>query len=162
MQNDSIIKKIIQDMFKVDQGLRMYPDPNNILPMDESGLTLSSYSIYMIDTCNNYRIHKLIKDFGYPTTKIVDRDTLSNFWLLIQHQDYDIELQNRCLQNCDFTPREIALLTDRICINRGQPQQYGTQFHFVDGDRKLYDIQEPDNLSVRRQSLGLSDDEVFT
>ncbi|MDF1497088.1 MAG: hypothetical protein P1P90_03425 [Patescibacteria group bacterium] len=157
MQNFDFLKKLIKDMLKVDQGLRMYPNTNEILPVNEQGLTLSNYSIYLADACHNYRIHRLIEDFGYPKQETVGPEVMKDFWLLVQHQDYDLKLQQNCLENCDFEPSQKAYLIDRTRMQQGLPQIYGTQYIMINGERKLYKVEDPDNLAVRKKEVGIED-----
>ena len=59
------------------------------------------------------------------------------FWLLIQHQDNDVELQKQCLKRCNFELKNNAFLTDRVLINQGKKQIYGTQFIGEIKDKKM-------------------------
>lgn len=52
---------------------------------------------------------------------------MAAFWILIQHQDYDVALQKACLKRCDFERKHREYLTDRIALNEGRKQTYGTQ-----------------------------------
>ena len=59
------------------------------------------------------------------------------FSVLIIHQDSDINLQKKCLEFCDFSPKDKAYLTDRVLVNGGQKQIYGTQFQLDAGAKRL-------------------------
>ena len=87
-----------------------------------------NYLVYLIDAVNNFRIKELIKNFGYPTSKLIGKVGMQDFWLLIQHQDEDIELQKRCLKHCNFDKNEMEHLTDRILIKENKKQKFNTQF----------------------------------
>lgn len=57
-------------------------------------------------------------------------------WLLIQHADSDVEFQQYCLELMErevesggVAKSDVAFLTDRILVNKGKPQLYGTQFY---------------------------------
>jgi len=111
-------------MAKIDQEIRF-------LAKKVSGknqkLTVANYAIYAIDLGHNGVIHRLIKKFGYPTKKLIGTEALKAFWLLIQHQDTDSWLQEECLKKCDFDKTEKEHLTDRVLINGGKAQRFGTQ-----------------------------------
>ncbi|MFA6446869.1 MAG: DUF6624 domain-containing protein [Patescibacteria group bacterium] len=143
--NEQLVS-LIKDMTRVDQDLRLKA---------KDGQELLNHLIYLVDTSHNYRIHKLINDTGYPSTSLVGSETMKDFWLLIQHQDYDPSLQQACLENCDFGPKEKAFLTDRICMNNNLPQLYGTQYKLIDGVRSLYDIKDLAKVNTLRESVGL-------
>ena len=126
---NKIILKTIEEMYEIDQSLRKKAG---------SGGKLNTYNylIYMVDLLHNQRIKNLIKKIGYPTKVKVGDDILFKFWLLIQHQDNDIQLQKECLKKCDFNPKEKTYLTDRILIKEGGKQKYGTQRGFPVKDRR--------------------------
>lgn len=125
-------------MVGVDQDLRLQAKP---------GKELINYMIYAIDAVHNYRIKDIIKNYGYPTQKMIGAKGMSDFWLLIQHQDYDLKLQEECSKNCDFSPENKAYLVDRILVNNGLKQRYGTQLNQPIEDQK--------NVDERRKSVGL-------
>ena len=52
-------------------------------------------------------------------------------------------------------PRDLAYLSDRVLMHRGQPQIYGTQYLVVDGQLSLWQVRDPDRLDQRRSALGL-------
>ena len=52
-------------------------------------------------------------------------------------------------------PVDFAYLTDRVRINAGRPQLYGTQLELVDGRRRPRPIERPDTVDRRREALGM-------
>lgn len=109
-----------------------------------------------IDAANNRRIHGFIAAYGYPTQSLVGSDAMVDFWLIVQHQDEDLTLQEACLENCDFAPAEMAHLTDRVRVNRGEPQEYGTQLmRASDGSKASRPIRDPAGVATRRAAAGL-------
>lgn len=50
----------------------------------------------------------------------------------------------------------IAYLTDRVRVNRGQPQIYGTQFTIYDnGEYGPRTIEDVENVDERRREMGI-------
>lgn len=43
-------------------------------------------------------IKKIIGEYGWSGTSVVGKDGSHEFWLLVQHQDKDVELQLECLK----------------------------------------------------------------
>jgi hypothetical protein len=111
MKKDIFLQRVLE-MAKVDQDLRF------------SG---QKYLVYVTDFVHGQRLRGLIREYGYPTQKTLGKEGMAAFWLLIQHQDYDLELQKACLQKCDFEKSHFEHLTDRILVNEGKKQRYGTQ-----------------------------------
>ena len=50
---------------------------------------------------------------------------------------------------------ELAYLTDRVLVHRGEPQRYGTQFMIRNGPAEPYPIADEENLDRRRADAGL-------
>lgn len=138
----------ILEMAEVDQGARFRAGE------DED--KLSNYVVYIIDTIHNYRIRRIIEEYGYPTKKLVGKKSMNAFWLLVQHQDFDLNLQEDCLEKCDFDPKDKALLTDRVLVNNGKKQIYGTQFFRNNkGGFDPRPIKDRKNLDKLRKEVGL-------
>jgi len=110
-------------------------------------LTIKNYMVYLVDLVNNDLIKHIIKENGYPTQKMIGKKGIKAFWLLIQHQDNDVELQKQCLEQCDFELENKAFLIDRVLINQGKKQIYGTQF--------IGEIKDKNNVDKRRAKIGL-------
>lgn len=82
---------------------------------------------------NSLWLKKIINKIGWPSEQLVGIKGEQSAWLIAQHSP-DITLQQRCLELIKRLPltkerREyIEYLTDRILINKGENQIYGTQF----------------------------------
>lgn len=150
LKNDSLTK-IIDEMVRVDQAAR-----RNAMDNSNQRQTFYNHIIYLIDFVNGQRTKDLIKKYGYPTKKMVGEQSMKNFWLLIQHQDFNPDLQKTCLKKCDFEPSNKAYLTDRVLINSGKKQIYGTQFHKDEkGEMKPLPIKDEFSVDKRRKKMGL-------
>ncbi len=56
----------------------------------------------------------------------------------------------------DASPANLAYLTDRVRMHRGEPQLYGTQYRYTeDSGLGLYQVADPELLDERRASVGL-------
>jgi cytidyltransferase-like protein len=115
-----------------------------------------------IDTQNGKRLREIINEFGWPGVSLVGVEGTSAMWLLVQHQDLNIELQKECLellhkaiQGYESPMRNYAYLLDRVNMNQKLPQVYGTQWVQEDGKYVLYQVEDMDNLDKRRFEAGL-------
>jgi hypothetical protein len=85
-------------------------------------------------------------------------------WLIVQHSDHDPEWQRAMLETLrprvargDMQPSYYAYLVDRVAVNAGRPQTYGTQGRCVGpGDWQPKTVAEPEALDRRRAEVGLS------
>jgi len=83
---------------------------------------------------NSNELNLIIKKIGWPNIEKVGKQGAEAAWLIAQHSDGDINFQKRCLKLIEkeieknAIPRHyFAYLYDRICINLGKTQLYGTQ-----------------------------------
>jgi len=150
MSNKKLAKYIIE-LANVDQGVRSLRFKNPELVKG-----IPNYLVYAVDGVNNMRIKKIIEDYGYPTQKLIGKQAMDSFLILVQSQNFDLDLQKACLENCDFRPKLKAHLIDKVLLNSGKKQIYGTQFQ---RDKNLNSIPRPiqdiKNLDKRRKSVGL-------
>lgn len=127
------------------------------------GITKENLIVYAIDQIHNTRLKRLIEEFGYPTAETVGTDGIKDYWLLIQHQDSDPSFQLRILDTCDFEPKEKAYLTDRVLVNAGKLQRYGTQMYRSEsGELVLRPIEDEESVAERRKEIGLESLDVYT
>jgi hypothetical protein len=91
-------------------------------------------------------------------------DASQGAWLLVQHADYDPAFQRAMLKVLgDRVPRGdmqatyYAYLVDRVAVNSGERQTYGTQGRCVPGAGRWEprEVAEPEGLDARRAALGL-------
>lgn len=118
-----------------------------------------------VDTQNTERLKQIIAGQGWPTISLVGKAAAGGAWLLAQHADLDVVFQKRVLalmkkaakrNEADADRKHIAYLIDRIRVNTGRPQVYGTQF--FSKDRKVWKprpIEKPEHLDARRAEMGM-------
>lgn len=88
-------------------------------------------------------------------------------WNVVQHQTGDPAFMSAMLarmagpaRSRDVSPRDYALLSDRVAMLRHAPQTYGSQFVCTNHHWTLYALADPDRVEQRRRSLGLGDTEA--
>ena len=115
-----------------------------------------------IDIKNTKRLKQIINKLGgWPTINLVGEEAAYAAWLIVQHADHDVEFQEKCLalmlKNKEgVLLSNIAYLTDRVAINQGKMQTYGTQFGINDeGKLAAKPIRNLNYLEKRRKEIGL-------
>jgi hypothetical protein len=114
-----------------------------------------------IDIKNTLRMKEIISKFGFPSISLVGDVGSSNAWLLIQHADLDVDFQKQCLDLMKTLPdgeidkARIAYLEDRVRVNEGKPQLYGTQFDQKNGKHIPRVIEDEDKINDRRAKMGM-------
>ncbi len=112
---------------------------------------------------NTDTIREIFDSYGYLGFDKVGKAGSNNFWLLVQHADHDREFQEMVLDSMvkavnagNADGKSYAYLKDRVLVNGGQKQLYGTQVSYTEG---YWIIPQPlqDSLQVdeRRSEVGL-------
>jgi uncharacterized protein DUF6624 len=114
-----------------------------------------------MDARHTTRLKEIVARHGWPTVGLVGAEAANAAWLLAQHADHDPDFQSYCLTLMKQLPRDevspsnLAYLEDRVRVNTGRPQRYGTQFHGGGATYEPWPIEEPEGLDERRRSVGL-------
>lgn len=87
-----------------------------------------------LDLHNQEQLRDIIEVIGWPTIRKVGNEANKVAWLIAQHADNDVEFQQQCLEmiigafrSYDTNASQVAYLTDRVLINLGKSQKFGTQ-----------------------------------
>lgn len=115
------------------------------------------------DYARTARLKEIIDEHGWPTVDLVGEDAASAAWLVSQHADFDVEFQQeardllrRAVEAGQGDPSELAYLDDRVQVNLGEPQTFGSQVRWKGGApapaTPLVDQVRVDDL---RQDVGL-------
>ena len=114
-----------------------------------------------IDRANSARMRQIITVHGWPGKSAVGEDGSYAAWLLVQHAPNDLQEQalvllSDAVRRGDASPANLAYLTDRVRMHRGEPQLYGTQYrYFPDTGLVMHEVADPERLDERRASVGL-------
>ncbi|WP_433250640.1 DUF6624 domain-containing protein [Actinomadura nitritigenes] len=115
-----------------------------------------------VDGGNAAWLDRVVRRRGWPGTALVGRDAAHAAWLLAQHADWRRRAQRRFLRTMreavergDADPRDLAYLEDRVRVNAGLPQRYGTQYGMTATGYGPRPIEDPDGLHDRRARVGL-------
>lgn len=109
------------------------------------------------------RLKDIIDDVGWPTHSLVGEDGGTAAWLIVQHADFDVEFQERALALLDAAVRddeadstEAAYLADRVAVNRGRPQRFGSQVRCAGGrPRPATPLERPGDVDDLRTEAGM-------
>lgn len=108
------------------------------------------------------RLAEIVDEHGWPGSDLVGADGASAAWVIAQHSDLDPEFQQRALELMRPAAEagladlgELAYLEDRVALNTGGEQVYGTQIGCVDGVPEPAPLADPETVDERRAEVGL-------
>jgi hypothetical protein len=115
-----------------------------------------------IDEDSTRWLGEVLSARGWPGRTLAGEDGAAAAWLLAQHADRDpvrqrafLDALRGAVDQGEASPAHLAYLEDRVRINAGQPQLYGTQFTVTDGEFGPRPIEDPQRLDERRAEAGL-------
>lgn len=109
------------------------------------------------------RLGEIFDEHGWPGHDLVGEEGSTAAWVIAQHSDLDLAFQERALELLgeavdadNASPGDLAYLTDRVAVAKGEPQTYGTQIR-CDGKKPVppTPIADPDAVDELRTQAGL-------
>jgi len=159
------LSKQINEMWKNQQTLRNQKSEIRLsYGMDSRQMEENLRKTEEVDYKSYQLVKAIIKRNGYPTYKMIGQESAHNFFNMVQHCDHDQDLQYQILREMDIavanhqaSRKDYAYLTDRVLVNQGEKQIYGTQIEY-DHDKKVYQaysVENPTEVNKKRKTMGL-------
>lgn len=161
---DTALQSKLKSMFTQDQKWRKeYIKVNNGEKSDYDQKTIER-NWKSADSLNELEAKRIIQHYGYPGYSLVGADASYWFWAIVQHCDDDIAFQQKVLglmlvevQQHNASGENYAYLKDRVLVNEGKKQLYGTQARYDQKSRQNRPFPIEDSLHVdqRRKQVGM-------
>ena len=127
-----------------------------------AGDAADAHRIICMDEDNTAWFASIVEQQGWPGHSLVGEDGAHAAWLLAQHADRNPDFQRRCLElmtqavSCgDASPADLAHLTDRVLLSKGEAQIFGTQIAARAGHYVPAHLQDAAGVDARRAAVGL-------
>lgn len=109
---------------------------------------------------NEEMLLKLLDKYGWPTASEVTEYAAAGAALIINHSNYEVRakyfpLLEQAFKKGEAQALRYAKMRDRILVEEGKEQLYGTQIKFENLKRELYPIKDPEFVDKRRAEIGL-------
>ena len=120
-----------------------------------------------IDRDNQSRVVSIIEKCGFPTKEKVGQKGMESVFLVIQHGTKKLRAKyfsfiKMSAEKGELNLGAVALMEDRMLMENGVKQKYGSQVvKNVSGRWTLYPIEDPQNVNKRRASMGLNTIEEY-
>lgn len=126
--------------------------------------SLLRYNMSQLDAINQMELKAIFAQYGFPTKEMVGQWGIVSVRMVLQHSGRDIAFQKQYLPQIKalvdagiLEGKAYAYLLDRIAVNEGKPQVYGTQ-QVPDEIKSLINYQPmeaPELVNQRRMQLGM-------
>ncbi|AUD04109.1 DUF6624 domain-containing protein [Spirosoma pollinicola] len=123
-----------------------------------------------IDSSNSKRVRQIIHQVGYPGKSLVGEPTNEAAWYVIQHSkniNQFFPLIEEAGQKKELPFKLVAMMQDRLFVNQGKEQLYGTQARCDNPPAGSVGNQQPDcyiwpirdaaGVNERRKQAGFGD-----
>ena len=176
IENKELEQEIIE-LFVADQAIRgnLMIDLIEKYQIDSTNIKrtydYSNPDEINIDEINRNRLKEIFQEHGFPTRNLIGKMAMSGIFFIIQHADGDTAWQKSQLPNIlkaveagELSKSNYTYLYDRIKVNSGEPQRYGSQFEKVDRVNKIAELRETEdleNLNQRRREMEMMPIETY-
>jgi len=117
----------------------------------------------MVEVDHKKRLEEIFDEYGYPGYDRLGEKGEEHFWLMVQHSDSFPDFQARVLEKLKIevdkknaNGKNFGLLTDRVRLNTGEQQIYGTQVTYNSiGQAYPRDLADSAGVNKRRAEVGL-------
>jgi hypothetical protein len=161
---DSVLYKKLSAMFNEDQKWRI--EFNKLYKHEKSDYDQETVdrNWHSTDSTNQAEAKRIIAKYGYPGYSLVSESGSNKFWAIVQHCDDDVAFQQKVLllmnkevKRHNASGENYAYLKDRVLVNLGQKQLYGTQGIRNPQTHKWEPLPISDlaNVEIRRKQMGL-------
>ena len=123
----------------------------------------SSARMAAIDSRNTAKMRRFVKRYNWPRAELVGWDGTEAAFMVVQHSPHSFQKELLPLMQKEYRAGHLsgpnyALFLDRVLVEDGRPQVYGSQAKGFnkDGEPSLYPIEDETNVDKRRAEVGLS------
>ena len=163
------LKELLESLCDTDQRLRIEGDSIDRTYGYDSPESMSHWKrITEMDSLNMLALEEILQQHGWPGEQEVGAKGNMAVWLIIQHANYDVQkkylpVMRAAVSDGKASPSELAMLEDRLAINEGRKQIYGSQVGRDETTGQFYflPIEDESNVDQRRESVGLEPLEYY-
>ncbi len=165
IKNKTFARALFRMIIK-DQGLMYVGNLERRKYMQNGGHfdTPAIYPILAMEeknmTENKEKLVKLIDKNGWPTASSVTEYAAAGAALIINHTTYEVRskyfpMLEKAFKQGEAQPLRYAKMRDRLLVEEGKEQLFGTQWKFKNSKRVPHPIKKPEYVDKRRAKIGL-------
>lgn len=165
IENKAFAKALFRMIIK-DQGFMYAGNIERKKFMDNGGF-FSSPTVFPMLAMEEKNIKEnekelvlLLDKYGWPTTSSVGEHAAAGAALVINHTNYELRskyffLLEEAFKKGEAQPLRYAKMKDRLLVEEGKEQLYGTQWKYEESGKVPYKIKDPEYVDKRRAAIGL-------
>jgi hypothetical protein len=151
------LKTVLENIYDTDQGIR-----EKLMVSKGEELGKIGYQMMQIDSVNQARIKPILHRYGWlPKSKVGEKASDAIFFV-IQHSGFELMRQyfpslKDLASKGEANPTHAAMMEDRLLVNEGKKQIYGTQAtsdSSTNGKTYIWPIKNPDMVNQLRKETG--------
>jgi hypothetical protein len=156
---DSTLRAELIERGRADQAVR-----EEVMEKMRQGMEPDSADVtewLATDSANTEWLKQMVGEHGWPDTTRFGAEAAGAAFLIVQHspdtafQRAMLPLLRRAVEDGAADGQSLALLSDRLAVQAGHPQVYGTQAQVIDGKVVLHPIEDSATVDQRRAEVGL-------
>jgi len=171
IRNQAFARELFRMIIK-DQGF-MYAGNIERKKYMQNGGYFSTPAIFPVlameernHTENEVKLFALIDKFGWPTASSVTEYAAAGAALIVNHSNHEIRAKyfpmlEEAFKKGEAQPLRYAKMCDRLLVEEGKEQRFGTQWQFKDTTRVPYPIEKQEYVDKRRAEIGLGPLSVY-
>jgi hypothetical protein len=168
---DPELAAVLYEIYASDQGIRheyLALEETHGFPIPDSVLVPFMERMERVDSENLSRLEEIVAEHGWPERSTVGLQGAAAAFLVVQHAPLDAQerylpLLEAAVASGEARPADLALLTDRVLMRKGELQRYGSQLRRnpETGKDEFYPIEDAANVNARRAAVGLEPIEEY-
>ncbi|ARS37359.1 DUF6624 domain-containing protein [Pontibacter actiniarum] len=157
------LKAQLERIYETDQAIRLKVEPTQKeFGNDSPEMKALWEEMRQVDEQNKIEVVAILEKHGWPGKSLVGLQANAAAFLVIQHSDKEtmekyLPLLREAAEKGEAAKGQVALMEDRVRMNNGQPQLYGSQLRMnkETGKYELYQIEDEANVNKRREEMGM-------
>ncbi|MCE3278422.1 MAG: hypothetical protein K0S44_613 [Bacteroidetes bacterium] len=163
---DTAYNKIIQQLLRIDELDQRYRNQMGSVQSRYGGDSKEMKELYKAmksaDSLNLIKVEYILSKYGWLGVNEIGSQCNTTLFMVIQHSDQPhqekyLPIMRLAVKNGKAQAHHLALLEDRILLQQGKKQIYGSQLSWNLKTNQYYlaPLEDPDNVDKRRKEAGL-------
>lgn len=163
---DTSYKAVTQQLFKIDELDQRYRNQIHYVETKYGRNSKEIEALYKNmhdgDSINLIQVKSILQQYGWLGYNEIGSQANTALFMVIQHSDQATQekylpMMREAVKNGNAKANGLALLEDRVAIEQGRMQNYGSQVLWSDISNKYFvlPLNDPDNVDKRRAAVGL-------